>query len=55
LAKSRAPLTASELTKRVLASGYRSKSKDFKEVIWVTLGKLKNAENVPGVGWRLKR
>jgi len=22
--------------------------------MWVTLGKLKNVENVPGVGWRLK-
>src|SRR5207248_3306518 len=55
LGKSQSPLPTGEVAKRVLASGYRTKSKDFREVMWVTLGKLKNVENVPGVGWRLKR
>jgi hypothetical protein len=55
LAKSRQPVPAKELAQRVLASGYRTKSKNFMEVIWVSLGKLKNIENVPGIGWRLKQ
>jgi hypothetical protein len=55
LGKSQSPLPAGEVAKRVLASGYRTKSKDFRDVMWVTLGKLKNVENVPGIGWRLKR
>jgi hypothetical protein len=54
LGKSQSPMPASEVAKRVLASGYRTKSKDFREVMWVTLGKLKNVVNDPGVGWRLK-
>jgi hypothetical protein len=54
LAKSRQPLPAKELARRVLESGYQTKSKQFLDVIWVSLGKLKNVENVPGVGWRHK-
>jgi hypothetical protein len=54
LAKSRQPLPAKEVARRVLESGYQTKSKQFIDVIWVSLGKLKNVENVPGVGWRHK-
>jgi hypothetical protein len=54
LANSREPLPAKELARRVLDSGYQTKSKQFLDVIWVALGKLKNVQNVPGVGWRHK-
>jgi len=54
LANSREPLPAKELARRVLESGYQTKSKQFLDVIWVALGKLKNVQNVPGVGWRHK-
>jgi hypothetical protein len=55
LSKSRQPVAAKELASQVLASGYRTKSKDFIEVVWVGLGKMNNVENVPGAGWRLKQ
>ena len=55
LARSKKPLSAKELADRVLASGYKTTSKRFTEIIWVTLGRQKNIENIPGVGWRLKQ
>ena len=55
LAKSSKPLTAQELADRVTASGYESKSKDLKNVIWVSIGKLATVERVPGEGYRLKK
>jgi len=55
LAKSSRPLTAEELAERALAQGYQTQSKSFKNVIWVMMGKIDNAENVPGKGYRLKK
>jgi hypothetical protein len=55
LAQSPRPLPVRELAAQVKAAGYRTKSKDFVNVIWVAIGKLDNVENVPGQGYRLKR
>jgi hypothetical protein len=55
LAKSRQPLPARELARQAKAHGYRTKSKKFVEVLWVMLGKMDNVENVPGIGYRLKK
>jgi hypothetical protein len=55
LAQSSRPLSAQELADKVIESGYESKSKDFKNVIWVSIGKLASAERVPGEGYRLKK
>jgi hypothetical protein len=55
LAKSQQPLPARELAKQAKARGYRTKSKKFVEVLWVMLGKMDNVENVPGLGYRLKK
>jgi hypothetical protein len=55
LAKSRRLLAARELAEQVLASGYKTKSKNFVDVLWVALGQMPNVENVPGQGYRLKK
>jgi hypothetical protein len=55
LAKSSRPLSATELAQRVLATGYQTKSKDFKNVIWVGIGNIDNVELVPGKGYRLRK
>jgi uncharacterized protein YhaN len=55
LAKSSKPLTAQELADGVTQCGYESKSKDLKNVIWVSLGKLATVERIPGEGYRLKK
>ena len=44
-----------ESVERVTQSGYESKSKDLKNVIWVSLGKLATVDRVPGEGYRLKK
>jgi hypothetical protein len=54
LAKSSRPLTTQQLADQVLASGYQTKSKDFKNVIWVGIGNLDNVENIRGKGYRLR-
>jgi hypothetical protein len=55
LEKSDRPMGARELAEQVLATGYKTKSKDFADVVWTALGQLKGAENVKGEGWRLKK
>ena len=55
LAKSSRPLSAQELAEAVTQSGYKSKSKDLKNVIWVSIGKMTTVERVPGEGYRLKK
>ena len=55
LAKSSRPLSAQELVEGVTQSGYESKSKDLKNVIWTSLGKLATVERVAGQGYRLKK
>jgi hypothetical protein len=56
LQKEGRPLTASELADAAIASGYQSNSKNFKDVIWVTLGKMKKEHKiaqVAGQRWEL--
>jgi hypothetical protein len=36
------------------AAGYRTTSKDFPQVVWVTLSKMNNVENVSGKGYQLR-
>jgi hypothetical protein len=55
LSKSSEPMPARELGAKVLATGYQTKSKDFTNVIWVAVAKMKNVENVAGRGYRLKK
>jgi hypothetical protein len=55
LKKSRKPLAARELAEQVLATGYKTQSKDFTDVVWTALGQLEGVENVKGQGWRLKQ
>jgi hypothetical protein len=56
LAKSRKPLAARELAEQALASGYKTKSKKFVDVVWVALGQMSDTvQNVPGEGYILKR
>ncbi len=55
LQKSKKPMTGSELAAHALKSGYRSKSKNFADVVWVAMGNMKNVEHVPDQGYRLKR
>jgi len=55
MANSSKPLTGQELAECVIENGYESKSKDFVNVIYSSLGKLPNVERVPGKGYRLKK
>jgi hypothetical protein len=55
LQKARKPVGARELAEQVLATGYKTKSKNFSDVVWTALGQLKEVENVKGQGWRLKK
>jgi hypothetical protein len=55
LANSSKPLTAQELAESVMENGYESKSKDFINVIYSSLGKLPSIERVSGKGYRLKK
>jgi hypothetical protein len=40
---------------RVKQAGYRSSSKNFADVVWVEVRKIKNVEHVPNQGYRLKK
>jgi hypothetical protein len=55
LAKRQEPVAVSELAAQAKAQGYRSQSKNFKNVLWVALRQMDNVENVPGRGYRLKK
>jgi hypothetical protein len=55
LASSAKPLTARALADKVLALGYRSKSKDFLNVIGAGISKMDNVAHVKGEGYRLKK
>jgi hypothetical protein len=55
LAKSSRPLNTEELAAKVLATGYQTASKDFKNVIWVGIGAMNNVERIKGKGYRLKK
>ena len=54
LAKRKRPMPARELAEQVLAAGYKTKSKNFMEVMWVALSQMNNVRNVPGKGYVLK-
>jgi len=55
LERSKGPLLVRDLAKRALATGYRSASKDFENVVQVTVGRMGDLVNVPGKGYRLKK
>jgi hypothetical protein len=55
LGASKGPLLVRDLAKRALAAGYRSTSKDFDNVVKVTVSKMDDLVNVPGKGYRLKK
>jgi hypothetical protein len=55
LKKSRQPLTSGQLASEVLATGYKTISKDFATVVSVALSKMPGLAHVPGKGFRLKK
>jgi hypothetical protein len=55
LAQAKKPMTAREMADAALASGYKTKSKNFMDVMWVVLGNMNNIKKVPGQGYALKR
>jgi hypothetical protein len=55
LEQSKEPIGGGELAQRALATGYKSTSKSFRDVVWVNLGQMKNVEHVHGKGYRLKK
>jgi hypothetical protein len=55
LERTKGPLLVRDLAKRALATGYRSASKDFENVVQVTVGRMGDLVNVPGKGYRLKK
>jgi hypothetical protein len=55
LERSKGPLLIRDLAKRALATGYRSASKDFENVVQVTVGRMDDLVNVPGKGYSLKK
>jgi hypothetical protein len=55
LQKSQRPLRSGELAEQAKAAGVRSQSKDFTNLVAVTLHKLSNVQRIPGQGYRLKK
>jgi hypothetical protein len=55
LERSKGPLLVRDLAKRALAAGYRSASKDFENVVQVTVARMDDIVNVPGKGYRLQK
>jgi hypothetical protein len=55
LKKSRQPLGSGQLAEKILATGYKTSSKDFAGVVSVALTKMPNLEKVPGRGFRIKK
>jgi hypothetical protein len=55
LAQAKKPMSAREMADAALASGYKTKSKNFMDVMWVVLGTMDNIKKVPGEGYALKR
>lgn len=48
------PLTAEEIAEAVVKSGYKSVSKNLKNVVWVTLKKVVGIKSVPDNKWTVK-
>jgi hypothetical protein len=55
LERSKSPLVARDLAKKAVAAGYRSTSKDFENVVQVTLFRMDDVVNMPGKGYHLKK
>jgi hypothetical protein len=55
LRQSQRPLMTRELAEQALAQGFQTESKDFTNVVSVTLAKMDNVKNVPGQGYHLKK
>jgi hypothetical protein len=49
------PIGGGELAQKALETGYKSNSKRFQDVVWVSLGNMKNVVHIPGKGYRLKK
>jgi len=49
------PIGGGELAEKALATGYKSASKNFRDVLYVSVAQMKNVEHVRGQGYRLKR
>jgi hypothetical protein len=54
LQKAGRSMSVTELAEQAQKAGYQSKSKDFRNVIWVALGNMPEAERDPRGGYRLK-
>ena len=55
LAKSRRPMSGSELAEQALATGYQTSSQKFADNVWAVVNQMDNIEHVPGKGYRLKK
>jgi hypothetical protein len=55
LQRSKGPLLVRDLAKKALAAGYHSTSKDFENVVQVTVGRMEDLVNVRGKGYSLKK
>ena len=55
LAKSRRPMSGSELAEQALATGYQTSSQKFVDNVWAVVNQMDNIEHVPGKGYRLKK
>jgi hypothetical protein len=55
LKKSTKPMTGGELATAALKAGYQTTSNRLVDSVWVVLGHMNNVENIPGLGYRLKR
>ncbi len=55
LAKSKHPLTSRQLAEQALAQGFPTQSKNFTNVVSVTLAHMDNVRNIPGQGYRLTK
>jgi len=55
LEKCKEHIGGGELAEKALAAGYKSASKNFRDVVYVSLAQMKNVEHIRGQGYRLKR
>jgi hypothetical protein len=55
LGKADRPLSGGELARQAQAAGYRSKSRNFPNVVWVMLRSMDGVEHVKGQGYRLQK
>lgn len=49
------PIATRDLAARVQEAGYRTGSADFRNVVGVTLSRMRDVERIPGEGYRMRR